>query len=197
MRRSTKGVIILLSELLADFASSLSSSEGDIDVSGISIDSRRVVAGDLFVALNGRINSGSKFIDDALAKGAAAVVSASSEVAGERVIVVPGLSRSILARLVTKFYGDLNSRVALIGVTGTNGKTTVTHLIGHILSELGSPCGVIGTLNGNLTTPEAPELYRRLDALVTQGSASCAMEVSSIALRAAAKVAIFATEPGS
>lgn len=174
--------IIFLSELLAGFGSSLSSSGGDIDVAGISIDSRKVVPGDLFVALDGRMSNGSKFIGDAFANGAVAAITSSTDVAAKGIISVPKLSREVLAKLVSRFYGDLNSKVALIGVTGTNGKTTVTHLIGHILSELGSPCGVIGTLNGNLTTPEAPELFRRLDQLTKEAKTSCAMEVSSIAL---------------
>ena len=178
----TEEDIILLSELLAGFGSSLSQGQSDINVAGISIDSRRVVEGDLFVALDGRMSSGSKFIDDALKNGAVAAIAPSVDRSRDGVIVVPELSREVLAQLVARFYGDLNAQMALIGVTGTNGKTTVTHLIGHILSLLGNPCGVIGTLNGSLTTPEAPDLYRRLDSLRLEGKTSCAMEVSSIAL---------------
>ncbi len=182
MRPTAEEDIILLSELLAGFGSSLSQIQGDIDVSGISIDSRRVVEGDLFVALDGRMSSGSKFIADALSRGAAAALSPTTESESESVVAIDKLDREVLSKLVSKFYGDLSSKMTLIGVTGTNGKTTVTHLIAHILRKLDGGCGVIGTLSGNLTTPEAPDLFRNLDAMYQEGTSSCAMEVSSIAL---------------
>ena len=160
----------------------------DPEISGISFDSRRVKPGDLFVGLPGRNFDGGAFAIEAIERGAMAVIvepSAASALAEQSQAVVVSHDfpdRLFLADLALGFYGDVSSKLALIGVTGTNGKTTVTHLVAHICSQLGARASVIGTLNGERTTPESAELFARLKGASDAGDLVVAMEVSSIAL---------------
>ena len=180
---------ILLSELLKK-AGVVAKSPlyRDPEISGISFDSRNVKAGDLFVGLPGRNFDGGVFAIEAIERGAMAVIvepSALEGLGGVRDVVVIAHdtpNRMLLADLSLGFYGDVSSQLALVGVTGTNGKTTVTHLIAHICSQLGRQSSVIGTLNGERTTPESAELFSRLGVARDSGDLIVAMEVSSIAL---------------
>ncbi len=178
---------ILLSELLSkagvDAGEPLAA---DPDVTSISFDSRRVAPGSLFVALPGRNYDGASFALEALERGAVAVlgdpVQLGGRIPGDRAVGAAAPGRALLADLALALYGDVSAELSLVGVTGTNGKTTVTHLVSHICSRNGVPASVIGTLNGERTTPEAAELFERLAHRRDAGDKAVALEVSSIAL---------------
>ena len=178
---------ILLSELLRKAGVEAGSPlAADPDVTSISFDSRRVAPGSLFVALSGRNFDGASFAGEALEKGAVAVLGdpahLRSRIPGEKAVGAAAPDRALLADLALALYGDVSADLSLVGVTGTNGKTTVTHLIAHICSHSGVPASVIGTLNGERTTPEAAELFERLARRRDSGERAVAIEVSSIAL---------------
>jgi UDP-N-acetylmuramoyl-L-alanyl-D-glutamate--2,6-diaminopimelate ligase len=164
----------------------------DVPVSGITLDSRQVSPGLLFVAVRGMKMDGNRFIPDAIARGAAAIVSA---MPGD---AYPGISwiqvadeREALAILSANFYEHPASKLHAIGITGTNGKTTTTYLIEAILKAAGFPCAVFGTIDyrgpgfqlaAERTTPEAPELQALFDRVVKGGWKHAVMEVSSHAV---------------
>jgi UDP-N-acetylmuramoyl-L-alanyl-D-glutamate--2,6-diaminopimelate ligase len=164
----------------------------ELAVSGITYDSRRAKAGSVFVALKGLQADGAGFVRDAIARGAIATVAETSAPPGARVVwvEVPD-ARLALAALAAAFYGDPSERLILVGITGTNGKTTVSYLLASIFEAAGVPCGRIGTVGHQVgrreveaarTTPEAPDLQGMLRDMVAQGCGACVMEVSSHAL---------------
>lgn len=166
--------------------------QGDpaLDVGGIAYDSREVRPGDLFVCWRGLRFDGHAFVQEALARGAVAVV-AERPVEGAPVQVVVPDGREALARLSAAFYGFPSRRLRLVGVTGTNGKTTTTHLIKAVLEEAGYRVGLIGTirhlignevLESHRTTPESLDLQRLLFHMAERGMDYAVMEVSSHAL---------------
>jgi UDP-N-acetylmuramoyl-L-alanyl-D-glutamate--2,6-diaminopimelate ligase len=158
-----------------------------LPVSGVQEDSRRCAAGDLFVAVSGTREDGLRYVADALRNGAAAVVSERDPGPGVAWLQVEK-ARSAAARLADLVYGDPSALLPLVGVTGTNGKTSVAHLIAQLLP---GPTGVIGTLGviypgvsvetAN-TTPGPTELRRHLCGMLDAGCSAGAMEVSSHAL---------------
>ena len=174
-----------------------------VAVTGLSIDSRELHAGDLFLACSGRQHQGVDFIDDAWQRGAAAVVvdardyqrvdnEGSGESDHERVIPVSDLSDHI-GLIAARFFDFPSRALRVIGVTGTNGKTTVTWLLAHALNVLrgGERCGLIGTLGCgippelralNHTTPDVVTLNRLLRSLCDEKADDVVMEVSSHAL---------------
>jgi UDP-N-acetylmuramoyl-L-alanyl-D-glutamate--2,6-diaminopimelate ligase len=162
-----------------------------VEVSGIEHDSRRVVPGALFCCLVGHETDGHDHAAEAVERGAVGLVCerALPEPVPSAVVqarVPPGRGRPAMARLAAAFWGHPSESLLTAGVTGTNGKTTVTHVLGAILTHAGHPTTVIGTLSGARTTPEAPELQRIL-AEVRDGNPphprpAVAMEVSSHAL---------------
>lgn len=164
----------------------------EIWVNGIAYDSRQVQAGALFVAVPGQRLDGHDFVHDALARGAIAlVVERPVDVDSVPVLQVPH-AREALALLANRFYDAPSRSLLLVGVTGTNGKTTTTHLIAHLLRASGYRTGWVGTLGAILdgvgevpiahTTPEAPDIQRVLHLAVRHGVQAVVMEVSSHAL---------------
>lgn len=153
-------------------------------ISGICSDSRQVKSGNVFVALRGQKSDGHHHVLSALRAGAIAVVGE------ERPPALPSHipflpvedSRAALASLCDAFYGHPSSRLKLVGVTGTNGKTSTVHMLKHIFTLAGKTCESIGTLDGGLTTPDCEELYRRLHEYAEDGCEYVFMEVSSHAL---------------
>jgi UDP-N-acetylmuramoyl-L-alanyl-D-glutamate--2,6-diaminopimelate ligase len=142
-----------------------------------------VQPGALFCCLPGATSDGHDYAAAAVAAGAAALLGERPlDVDVPQVWVDPGGARPAMAALAARFYGYPGSDLTMVGVTGTNGKTTVTHLVAGLLRVAGVRCGVIGTLDGVRTTPEAPDLQRRLRDLRDDGQRAVAMEVSSHAL---------------
>jgi UDP-N-acetylmuramoyl-L-alanyl-D-glutamate--2,6-diaminopimelate ligase len=166
---------------------------GNPPVSGLEYDSRRVKPGDLFVAMRGESSDGNKFIDKAIAAGAVAIVTDS---AAEK--PRPGLAwaqvehgRRALARLSANFYKRPAERLAVTGITGTNGKSTVAFLVESILGAANRKSALVGTIEYHVagkilpaphTTPEALDLNRILSEALASGATEAVMEVSSHAL---------------
>jgi UDP-N-acetylmuramoyl-L-alanyl-D-glutamate--2,6-diaminopimelate ligase len=149
----------------------------------ITHDSRKVGPGDIFVAIPGAKFDGADYIPQAIAAGAKMIV-AEKEVevpTGVEFKKVPSARRA-LAELACEFYGHPSRKLKLIGVTGTNGKTTITYLIRSILEKAGYKVGLIGTVNSSLTTPEASDLQKELAGMLKNGITHCVIEVSSHAL---------------
>ena len=168
--------------------------EGSLDreVAGLAYDSRRVNPGTVFFALPGHRTDGHQFINDAIDRGAIAVVCERNGFSPARAtkIVVPD-AREALARAATAFHGNPSASLKVIGVTGTNGKTTVSFMIRTMLEAAGIPTGLLGTIRYEIgdrmipaarTTPEALEIQQMLAQMVRAGCQACVMEVSSHAL---------------
>lgn len=163
-----------------------------VDVGGISHDSRRVVPGDLFCCVPGHVSDGHAHAAEAVERGAVGVLCEHfiPELLRQDVVqtrIAPGTMRPVMARLAAAFYGHPARDLLMVGVTGTNGKTTVTQLLGDLLGATGRPTNVVGTLSGARTTPEATEIQRLLAAVRDRQKAdglrhAVAMEVSSHAL---------------
>ena len=173
---------------LADLQQALAKGQ---PITGVAYDSRTVLPGQVFVALKGVHADGAKFARDAAARGAVAVV-AEQPLAD---ISVPVLevadARLALAELAAEFHGRPSERMRVVGITGTNGKTTTAHLVASIFEAANMKCGVIGTVAHRIgdevrasshTTPEAPDVQQLLHEMVDHGCTACAMEVSSHAL---------------
>jgi UDP-N-acetylmuramoyl-L-alanyl-D-glutamate--2,6-diaminopimelate ligase len=161
-------------------------------VKAIAYDSRKVGAGSVFVALRGQHADGATFVPQALARGAIAIVSESEPPPDLKAawIVVPD-ARVAVAALATAFYRVPSNEMTVVGITGTNGKTTTAYLLGALFEAAGTRCGVLGTVVYRIgdqereaarTTPEAPDVQHLLREMVTAGCGACVMEVSSHAL---------------
>jgi UDP-N-acetylmuramoyl-L-alanyl-D-glutamate--2,6-diaminopimelate ligase len=158
------------------------------EIEGVAYHSDRVKKGFLFVAVRGMEVDGHQFTEKAIKSGAVAVLlEEGREIPNITTILVPN-SRNALAKVSSNFYGDPSSHVRLIGITGTNGKTTITYLLESIFKKAGYPVGVIGTINyrfgqktipASNTTPESLDLQRILWEMVKEGVSHVIMEVSS------------------
>jgi UDP-N-acetylmuramoyl-L-alanyl-D-glutamate--2,6-diaminopimelate ligase len=160
-------------------------------ITGLTADSRRVGPGDCFVAVPGFRQDARAFVRDAAARGASLIVTegAPLDVAVTQVLVPS--ARSALARLADAYYEHPSRQLTVVGITGTNGKTTTSYLVDALLRARGGVTGVIGTigyvigqerLEAHQTTPEALDVQAMLARLVAGGARGCAMEVSSHAL---------------
>ena len=161
-------------------------------VTGVAYDSRRVEPGAVFVALRGLRQDGVVFAEQAMARGAAAIV---AETPAPRGAALPWIAvrdaRLAIAELAAAFHRHPSEALAVVGITGTNGKTTTSYLLSAIFDRAGMPCGRIGTVSYRVrgeehdaphTTPEAPDVQALLRAMVDEGCGACVMEVSSHAL---------------
>jgi UDP-N-acetylmuramoyl-L-alanyl-D-glutamate--2,6-diaminopimelate ligase len=153
----------------------------DVEVSGVTQDSSAVAPGSLYCCIVGRTVDGHDLAPEVVRAGARSLlVERVVDVAVPQVKVAS--TRSAIAPVAAAFYGHPSARMDVVGVTGTNGKTTTTHLIVAILRTAGWSTGLLGTLSGARTTPEAPILQERLAEFLDDGCRAVAMEVSSMAL---------------
>ncbi|MGQ4276637.1 UDP-N-acetylmuramoyl-L-alanyl-D-glutamate--2,6-diaminopimelate ligase [Pseudidiomarina sp. E22-M8] len=167
----------------------------DIAIGGLKLDSRQVATGDAFVAVPGYQVDGRDYIDAAIVAGASVVLCESDGVDVEQqgdttIVEVPQLKEQ-LSKIAARFYGEPARHIQVVGVTGTNGKTSVTYLIAQLLQTLGVKTGVIGTTGSGFpgallpethTTPDPIAVQQRLSTLRAEGAVVVAMEVSSHAL---------------
>lgn len=170
----------------------------EVEVCGIRYDSRHVQRGEMFVAISGLATDGHAFITTAISRGATVVVVENDACLPDSYFMHAGVvkivvsdSRAAMAIMASNFYGRPSRQLRLIGVTGTNGKTTTTHLIKSVLENNGEKVGLIGTISYMIgtetiaathTTPESVELNRLLARMVSQDCTAAVMEVSSHAL---------------
>jgi len=163
----------------------------DVDVAGVAIDSRRVAPGDVFFALAGRHTDGRRHVADAVARGARVIVAHDAVDAETATVLAATNPRAVLAAVAARLAGDPSAHMTVVGVTGTNGKTTTTHLLEGIWRAAGYEPGVIGTIAyrfggtsrpAPLTTPEAPDVQRLLAEMRAAGVTHVVMEASSIAI---------------
>jgi len=181
-----------LSEIISSLENRKVIGDTDLEISGITFDSRTVVPGSVFVAIRGYKTDGNLYTDQAIEAGAAAIVSqreANSE-APVTWITVPD-SRKALALMASAFYNHPSNDLHLVGVTGTNGKTTIATLLHHLHQQLGFSSGLISTIQvligeeshpATHTTPDPLQINRYLAGMVEKGCEYCFMEVSSHAI---------------
>ena len=165
----------------------------DTDITDITIDSREVKKGSVFICITGQNADGHDFAEKAAQNGAAAIV-AERKISSPIPVILCEDTKTEMARIASKFYGEPEKKLKLIGITGTNGKTTVSYLIKGILEKAGKRVGIIGTneiLTGQEpvgissstpTTPNAIELRRIFKKMLEMGAEYAVMEVSSHAL---------------
>jgi UDP-N-acetylmuramoyl-L-alanyl-D-glutamate--2,6-diaminopimelate ligase len=168
------------------------SGDPNVAIDSVDYDSRRVEPGAVFCCLPGHHDDGHDHAAEAVRRGAVALVCERAvevppDSAAVQVRVAPGMSRPAMGRLAAGFFQHPSRQLLMAGVTGTNGKTTVSHLLGTVLNHAGISTMVIGTLTGTRTTPESPELQAQLAAERDRGvedksTHAVAMEVSSHAL---------------
>ncbi|MES0873868.1 UDP-N-acetylmuramoyl-L-alanyl-D-glutamate--2,6-diaminopimelate ligase [Sinimarinibacterium thermocellulolyticum] len=167
----------------------------DVEVTGVETDSRRIAPGDLFLACLGRGTHGLAYLDQALARGAAALAWEPAPGWAQPQIEIPEIAVPQLSaragEIAARFFGMPSQRMFCVGVTGTDGKTSTAYLVAQALDRLDLPCAYIGTIgsgrvgalaDSTYTTPDAVSLQRRVAALHADGAQALAMEVSSHAL---------------
>lgn len=171
----------------------VSSTAPDVDVTGLALNSDAVEPGDLFLALAGERTHGMRFVQEALERGAVAVLTDGEGATGftQAPVLVLSSPREKLGSLASWFYGDPSEHLSIMGVTGTNGKTTTTFMIEAACRGAGITTGLIGTIHTLIagevlasvrTTPEAPDLHELLSRMLKKNVSHVAMEVSSHAL---------------
>ncbi|MBQ6901763.1 MAG: UDP-N-acetylmuramoyl-L-alanyl-D-glutamate--2,6-diaminopimelate ligase [Oscillospiraceae bacterium] len=162
----------------------------DVEVCGVECDSRKVGKDTVFVAIRGYETDGNKYIKSAFEAGACAVITDKKSACGKKCILVED-ARKALAAVAKNYFGDPTKDMKIIGITGTNGKTTVTYLIKRCLEANGAVCGLIGTnqnmigdevLETERTTPESNELWKLFAKMRDKGCTHVIMEVSSHSL---------------
>lgn len=169
--------------------------EGNPEITAICSDSRKVVPGALFIAVKGFANDGHKYIGTAVEKGAAAIVYEDSAAAESRkdgiVYIRVGSSRHALAMIADAFYGHPSQKLTLVGITGTNGKTTTVTLLHRLFTGLGYHCGLLSTIANYIgekksetanTTADPITINSLLARMADEGCEYCFMEVSSIGM---------------
>jgi UDP-N-acetylmuramoyl-L-alanyl-D-glutamate--2,6-diaminopimelate ligase len=162
----------------------------ELEISGLAYSSQSVTPGTLFFCVPGFTSDGHDFAPDAVARGAVALVCQRALGLGVPEVVVDDV-RAAMGPAAARFYGDPTAELEVVGVTGTNGKTTTAFLVRHLLEADGRGCGLLGTVKRVVagreeeverTTPEAIDLQATFRAMLDGGDRACAMEVSSHAL---------------
>ena len=181
-----------LSELLKNIKPTAIVGDCETEITGVEIDSRKVETGCLFVAMKGTQVDGHRFIPKAIEQGAAAVLCEDlpEDTAGAVFVQVPSTEDAV-GPVATLFYGDPSRKLKLVGVTGTNGKTTIATLLYNMFRKMGHRCGLLSTVCNYIedeavaashTTPDAIELNRLLARMVDAGCDYAFMECSSHAI---------------
>ncbi|WP_434564302.1 UDP-N-acetylmuramoyl-L-alanyl-D-glutamate--2,6-diaminopimelate ligase [Thermoanaerobacterium thermosaccharolyticum] len=181
-----------LADVLKDIEYTIVKGNVDVDIRGICYDSRNSKDGSMFVAIKGFKSDGADYIGDAIERGAVAVL-VDGEISIDKDITLIKVqnTRKSLAKIASNYYGDPSKQLFLIGVTGTNGKTSVTYMIKSILESQNNKVGLIGTIQNMIgdkvypterTTPESLDLQRYLRLMVDEGVKYVVMEVSSHSL---------------
>ncbi len=183
-----------VAELVSGLPGVAVSGPGDGVVLALSVDSRSAGPGTLFAALPGARTDGARFAGEAVARGAVAVLGRGArpvDLPQRAAWIAADAPRTALAALAKRFFGAPDERLAVVGITGTNGKTSTTHFLAGALDRAGIPTAIGGTLGQRfgasssgptLTTPEAPQLFGFLDEAHRAGARAAALEVSSAAL---------------
>jgi UDP-N-acetylmuramoyl-L-alanyl-D-glutamate--2,6-diaminopimelate ligase len=182
-----------LSDILQGLPFTELQGSADVAISAVVFDSRKVVPGCLFVAVRGTVVDGHNYIEQAIKDGAAAIICEElpGHTAGEVDFLMVANSAEALGIVSANFYDNPSKKLKLVGITGTNGKTTVATLLYQLFRDLGYKCGLLSTvenqINGKIipsthTTPDQVELNRLLDEMVDLGCDYCFMEVSSHAV---------------
>lgn len=182
-----------LSELIKNICTVNIAGNTDIEIKGVDIDSRRVAEGHLFVAMKGTQVDGHTFIGKAVAQGAVAILCEDmpAELAEGVTYVQVESTEDAVGKVATLFYGDPSRKLKLVGVTGTNGKTTIATLLYHMFRKLGYKCGLLSTVCNYIedekipadhTTPDPIELNELLGRMVEAGCQYAFMECSSHAI---------------
>ncbi len=181
-----------LSEIITGVKTTEVVGEVDVDITGIEIDSRKITAGNLFVAMRGTQVDGHKFIPKAIELGAVAVLCEEipAETSGVTFVKVADCEECV-GQIATTFYGNPTSKLKLVGVTGTNGKTTIATLLYNMFRKMGHKCGLLSTVCNYIedeavpathTTPDPIELNQLLARMVEHGCEYAFMECSSHAI---------------
>jgi UDP-N-acetylmuramoyl-L-alanyl-D-glutamate--2,6-diaminopimelate ligase len=180
-----------LEQLISELQDPIVTGSLDRRINSLCYDSRDAGLGSLFVAIRGNVVDGHSFIEQAIDRGAVAIVAEEPGLTQRVTHVQVSDSRDALARLAAVFHSNPSKRLRMIGVTGTNGKTTTTYLIKHLLERASQRTGLIGTVSYEIgervlpasrTTPESLDLQSILAQCVDAGCANVVMEVSSHAL---------------
>ncbi len=179
-----------LGDLIPAALGAVEAADVDVEITDLAYDSRRVRPGALFFCVRGAASDGHDFAAVAVAAGAAALVVERPLGLGVAEVVVPS-ARAAMGPVAVRFFGDPTRELAVVGVTGTNGKTTTAFLVRALLEACGRRCGLLGTVTSVVggeerpvarTTPEAIDLQGAFRAMQEGGDECCAMEVSSHAL---------------
>src|SRR6185312_10327599 len=182
-----------LSDIIDGLAFTELQGSADMEITAVVFDSRKVIPGCLFVAIKGTLSDGHDFIQQAVHDGAVAVICQElpAHVTGEVDFLMVANSAEALGIVAANFYDNPSEKMKLVGVTGTNGKTTIATLLYKLFRDLGYKCGLLSTvenqINGQVvaathTTPDPVELNELLDDMVAKGCDYCFMEVSSHAV---------------
>lgn len=181
---------MMIREMLLEEIVELHKLKGDEMVRGISCNSEEIKPGEIFFALKGARQDGSRFLEDAVKRGAMAGVVSELKSIDIPQVVVRDVNKAF-GIACSRLYNEASRRLTVAGITGTNGKTTITYMIESVLNSAGEKCGVIGTtgyrypgvnITADLTTPDAKRLNQLLQEMVLNGVRVVAMEVSSHAL---------------
>lgn len=181
-----------LKKLLKDIPIQQIKGSKEIEITGICINSKLAAPGNLFVAKKGRTNDGAQYIPEAISAGASAILSDMYDPSLKEVtqLIHPDI-QAIEALLALHYYQFASQELFMVGITGTNGKTTTSFLVKHLLDRLSGPCGLIGTIEyiigqhryqATRTTPDVAANHKMLREMVIQGCSSAVMEVTSHAL---------------
>ena len=179
-----------LSELVQGVSGATVRGDPGTEIRGLAYHTRDVADGTLFFCVPGLKFDGHKFADKAVEAGAAALVCERDTGQPVTHVLVPSVRRA-MALMGSRWYGDPSGELRVVGVTGTNGKTTTAHLVAGLFAAAGQPCGLLGTVVNRiggvehgvkLTTAESLDLQRMFAEMLAAGDKACAFEVSSHAL---------------